>query len=751
MKKFTATLSRSQNRPGWNVIFKHPLLKNNVGQPGRRVRRGLDTTVIEEAEVLVGQLNDILSDNSFWSLSQKDRASQLFNPIITAAFYDKLLPEVFDYWETRNNVIAIPNSEDGYTRALLLGTTGSGKTTLVRQLIGTDPLKERFPSTSAAKTTIADIEIINDESDYEAIITFIGQEQIVQYVEECITSAVTSQVNGKNKNELVRKFLEHSEQRFRLNYLLGNYQFTNSEVLIEDLEDEDEDSEMFSEESEIDENTKKKINEKLETIIENLSILADELIEYVVKTLDINVKELNPADFNEFLEILEYEIYENHKFSKRFYDLVDNITDEIEKKFLLIESGDITRRNGWPLSWSLKTDDRKTFIKRVNKFSSNYAPNFGSLLTPLVNGIRIRGKFSPSWDSENLTKLVLFDGEGLGHTPNSSSSVSTSLTKKFKESDSIILVDNAAQPMQAAPTSVLRSLVSSGNVNKLIVAFTHFDEVKGPNLPNSAARKEHVRISLENSINSIGRDLGKYAENLLTKRVVEGVVFLSNIHEPISAKSQLTLSELNKLMFLLRTQTEIVDLSEISVKYDDANLVLSILQGLKDFHEPWDARLGYSRSDVVKLEHWSRIKALTRRLGILGQDEYMHLKPVADLIRTLSEHILTFITHPVEIFPKPVADKQKDEAISKIAREVFDRIQQFSEEVLFRAQTARWSKAYYYRGKGSSFERADEIHKIYNKNLPIPEEVPSVDSNLFLNKLRKVIREGIEAGGGNLS
>ncbi len=39
---------------------------------------------------------------------------------------------------------------------LLLGTTGAGKTTLVRQFLGTDPATERFPSTSTAKTTVAD-------------------------------------------------------------------------------------------------------------------------------------------------------------------------------------------------------------------------------------------------------------------------------------------------------------------------------------------------------------------------------------------------------------------------------------------------------------------------------------------------------------------------------------------------------------------------------------------------------------------
>lgn len=47
-------------------------------------------------------------------------------------------------------------------------------------------------------------------------------------------------------------------------------------------------------------------------------------------------------------------------------------------------------------------------------------------------------------------KLVLLDGEGLGHTPKSVAAISTSLTRRIESTDAIVLVDNAVQPMQAA-------------------------------------------------------------------------------------------------------------------------------------------------------------------------------------------------------------------------------------------------------------------------------------------------------------
>jgi ABC-type multidrug transport system ATPase subunit len=58
---------------------------------------------------------------------------------------------------------------------LLAGTTGAGKTTLLRHVIGSSHEHDRFPSTSTARTTIADAEIITADGDYEAAVTFMSE------------------------------------------------------------------------------------------------------------------------------------------------------------------------------------------------------------------------------------------------------------------------------------------------------------------------------------------------------------------------------------------------------------------------------------------------------------------------------------------------------------------------------------------------------------------------------------------------
>ena len=65
-KRFVATLSRSQGRSAWAVIFRHPVRVDlNTGRPGLRVRQGLGASDGAEANDLKDQLNQPLSEEGF--------------------------------------------------------------------------------------------------------------------------------------------------------------------------------------------------------------------------------------------------------------------------------------------------------------------------------------------------------------------------------------------------------------------------------------------------------------------------------------------------------------------------------------------------------------------------------------------------------------------------------------------------------------------------------------------------------------
>ena len=72
------------------------------------------------------------------------------------------------------------------------------------------------------------------------------------------------------------------------------------------------------------------------------------------------------------------------------------------------------------------------------------------------------------------------------------------MTQRLDDVEAILLVDNATQPMQAAPTAAMKAITVSGHAEKLHFLFTHFDQVGGDNLPTFSSREQHVLASVEN-------------------------------------------------------------------------------------------------------------------------------------------------------------------------------------------------------------------------------------------------------------
>jgi hypothetical protein len=458
-------------------------------------------------------MNEVLADQTLWELSARPQAERRFDSKVVEIFYDGLAPEMIDFFNIRDSVIQLPSSaESGYRRVVLVGTTGSGKTTLGQQIIGTDPKGERFPSTSAGKTTVAETELLLDGGPFRAVVTFLPRDQVRDYVEECISRSVLAAYQNEPDAEVLRHLLKHVSQRFRLDYILGN----GRQVLEEDDNDLDEEEISFDIETQdeahlIDTSTKSSVLQSIVECVRNIAIrhgndLKDNL-------------DASDEDERVIEEILEENLDHLIRDDEEFQDVVDQLMDEIEQRFDLLAAGRIYRtKQGWPLYWHWETEGRNAFLKAVLRFSSISASYWGTLLTPLVNGIRVAGPFKPIW-ADQQPLLVLFDGEGLGHTPDSSASLPTALTRRFDQVDAIILVDNATQPMQAAAAAVMSNLASSGKTSKPMTCFTHFDAVGGPNLPTFSAKEQHVKASAENVVTAIGEQLGPVAERALRKRL----------------------------------------------------------------------------------------------------------------------------------------------------------------------------------------------------------------------------------------
>ena len=565
------------------------------------------------------------------------------------------------------------------------------------------------------------------------------RDEVRDYLGACISRAVLTAYQGKPDSDVLRKLLQHLDQRMRFNYVLGN-----GPVSEDDLDDEDKDDRDDAPDS----NESELAPEAPEGI--DLDRTSELLIRGARRAREIAKKqgakltaELDATESDQRVvdELFEEELDQLLRQDEEYHTIADELMDEIELRFSALTSGSLHKtRQGWPVSWEFSSADRNTFIKEMLRFSSNHAPLFGTLLTPLVNGIRVKGPFFPAWAGDSRQPIVIVDGEGLGHTPDSSSILSTSLLRRIDMVDAVILVDNAAQPMQAEPVAALRSLIHTGNIKKLLMCFTHFDEVKGDNLPTFSAKQDHVLASAEHVMTRLGEDLGPNAERALRTRLDEQCYFLGGIDKILDAKKKRGKRSIEQMKALLTAVDRIVERPEpVAARpvYDRADLTLAIREAADRFHQAWRPRLGLKGAHK---EHRTRVKALSRRLANDWSDQYDNLRPVSDLHKQLGELIYVTIQQPIRWEGGEPDEDSRQQTYDDFSSTLTGRLLELATRRVWTERADEWQEALNQSGKGSTFDRARIIaERIYDRAAPVPDLTPSPDQNKFLREVLALV------------
>lgn len=748
-RKFKASKSRS-SRPGWSVTFRHPARTNSRGEWGLKVRKGLGTSDDTAADLLVGQLDELLQDESWWSGDRRQDAELRFDTVVISAFFDGIEAITHNAEAKRSAIIPLPTKEEGYSTVLLLGTTGAGKTTLLRHVIGSDPERDRFPSTSTAKTTTADIEIIASPGEFSAAVTFMPEHEVRAHIDECLEEACLEAIQGKSDSKVAAALLEHREQRFRLSYILGGWK-TSLESGGDDFsfEDEEQPEVTINEDETVPSEEVEHQQSRLSTFVSTIMELSQETGSLFAASIGKFTDQKTADDRATWLELFGAEAFSNPKFSSLALDIMDEVAD----RFAQIQAGNTERSaTEWPIIWTFNCEDRDQFLAAVRWFSSNHHQQFGRLLTPLVDGIRVQGPLYPDLgkDSAEL-KLVLLDGQGLGHTASSVSSVSTRVTNKFAKVDMILLVDNAQQPMQAAPLALLRAIGSSGFADKLAIAFTHFDQVKGANLGSFDQRRDHVLGSVGNAVSSIRDIVGAGVAGAIERQVDGHSVFLGGLDKSTSKLPNGFKRQLVQIIKMMQAASSPEYETDCSPIYDLKGLEIAMHDAIDAFRVPWRARLGLSYHDGISKEHWTRIKALSRRLASRWADEYDNLTPVADLLARLQEEASKWLDRPSGWTHLPPDAEERELALDRIRRAVFSQLSDLTKSRLTDDQVAGWRSAFDHSGPGSATLRARTIETIHKNAAPRISAAMSADARLFLNRLHEILQAAITDAGGQIA
>ena len=596
------------------------------------------------------------------------------------------------------------------------------------------------------------------DGDYQAAVTFFTEFQVQSNIDECIVDSCLATLDGQPRDRVAERFLNHRDQKFRLGYILGGWNQTNASGNVDgdefsfDTEAETIDTEFEDDATPASEQTRNR--EALRDFLDRIDSLAASVQQRLSNDLEIDPGSMLGPDREAIKQLIEENFEEYAAQGELFHDLIQDVLDRVQERFDRINDGTLERhRSGWPKRWLFETADRDKFIAQIRWFSSNDWRQFGRLLTPLVDGIRVKGPLFPSF-TETTPRLVLIDGQGLGHTPDSSSSVTTHITRRFDRVNVILLVDNAQQPMQAAPLSVLRAVAHNGHSEKLAVAFTHFDQIKGPNLRTLPDKRSHVMASVLNALSNLRDDFGMSFVRSI-EYGIDGRCFMlggvdRNLGRLQGSAADYMRGELQKLVHFCEYAIQPPPPPEASPFYDPSGIPFAVRDAVSNFQGPWLARLGLAPHEGVRKEHWTRVKALNRRIAGELNDEYDTLRPVADLVARLNESVSRFLGIPIEWTREPEGVQERQAAIARIQRVVSSEMHELALRRIIDQHLAEWRTAYDFRGRGSTFDRAHAIRGIYDTAAPLPDAIMPPLSKQFLEEVRQIVVNAIKTGGGEI-
>jgi len=709
------------------MSFNHPIVRQ--GTVGKKIHRGLKVSDEREALRLRGQINELLAlaEKGPSAIPPRHLADKQYHDVVVSAFYDCMNPEPTDYMAIREKALPLPK---GFPEVQIVGATGVGKTRVAQHLSGTT--RENFPMKGAGRTTIADTEIIADDADYEAVVTFYSENEIREVIKGNIMEACEfAYANPEDTARIAAKLLVDPDKRFRLNFVLGN---VRPAADVTEIDEEDVESEEV------------RSNSVASTMItsDDKEAHAERVESYVARIVEIARQgnqrareDLSPKTSEDDAVVEEYWL--NYIDEGETDSLVDEILEVLTER--------LRRATGsarWPGSYRvLKTSDRDPFFTALLPFYDNHRKFFGSLVTPLVQGIRVRGRFYPTGlVTDPAVSWVLQDGQGLGHDQEHATQTGTvppEISSKFETADVICLVERAVPPMiSGAPAPLLVSeLVSRGQIDKLVMVFTHFEAVNAPDL-DQPGRKAKVLESVAGVVQSL-ESLPKTQRVKLETDLESKAYFLAHLdRDCVGEGSKRTRSEFQRLCERFKSCAKI-SYTRRKPQYNEYRIAEAVSREISTFREDWGA-------EALSAYHWKIMQALTNWIGNAYGNGYpgRNLYPGQDLARRLIAAISVELEDPKGWVPaEPKNADEKSAILNAIRIQVSRRIDDLCRlHVIQDARTPDWLPAYRdIFGPGTKRRRATRVARILADRASLPEE----GLGEFVKEIWKLVSEGIDA------
>jgi hypothetical protein len=648
-------------------------------------------------------------------------ADHKYARVVVDAFFDCMTPEPVDYLALRNKAMPLPprvGKRGGVPHVLIVGAIGVGKSQLLQHLLQTT--RQNFPMRGAGRTTVSDTEVIVDDDAFSAVITFFAENEMRQIVRENILEACAFADREKSdKAKIASKLLVDSDKRFRLNFVLGAWGQTSAATLDDDDFDADEEDTEFDAES------------SAVSAWQKLGHCVDQVVSMAERAREKSSAEARSDEERQAAD----EYWLQHIDPDQLDALTEEVLGEIERRLCVA-----TGQSSWPVIHRIAdTTDKAEFFSKLRPFYQNHRTLFGALVTPLVQGIRVRGRFStPVRAGGKSSPWVLLDGQGVGHEQGASTKINQTvppeLTKKFSDADLILLVDKVMPAMTGDSLILLQNLIARGFLERLALVFTHFEAVNAPDL-DAAGRRAKVLEGLSGAIQSI-ESLPKTQKVLLEGTAESKAYYLARLdardvtHKPTQA-------EMRRLCDRINDTVGEQEVQPIGPSYNEYQIADVVRREIEAYRRDWSAAelAGYN---------YKIIEALTNWIGNAYSDGYpkKRLYPGQDLSRRLVSAISIELENPREWEPCPPDSAEEESRILNAIRNlVGDGIDTYCRDAVVRdPRTVAWLPAYQnIGGKGTLLRRAKTVARILEDHAQLPDE----GVGKFTKDIWQIVQEAI--------
>ncbi|OQX05277.1 MAG: hypothetical protein BWK73_33905 [Thiothrix lacustris] len=343
----------------------------------------------------------------------------------------------------------------------LLGSTGAGKTSLVRSILGTE--KYAFPTTTQIRTTVSNVEyLIEKNIKLKTTLIIKSRDDLKNSIDDVVQEAIQRGIENKRYatndiESITLRLEESSDEKFRLKYIIPSEMINKSAIEIK------------------------------ENIIPKIDESKNEDGFYSIET-----QKLIDAIVNAFLA----------KAIEQFSEITGQNFDDFLLNPLYITG----------------IKEKEEFILRNKELLKNEYPS----ISPLVEYTRIQGYLLADW-MEVKEGFVLIDGEGIGHSlKERMDTLSSRHYDYFRFCNSIVLVEKGDDPFVSGGKGAIESIILNGYKDKLRLVFSKTDRIEESNT-NAYLKKriDNLKTAIEdNDIELQSNDLKFYKIGSLNQNTI---------------------------------------------------------------------------------------------------------------------------------------------------------------------------------------------------------------------------------------